>query len=301
MPVGVLESLAGQRRTARRRADDEPAGHLIGRRPEAVAGALETEHRIEDVQRDHRLVVRCIRRADSSERRRRSGLVDALVQDLTFWALPVGEHQVGVDRGVELAERVVDLQCREPGVHPERTRLIRDDRHDSATDLFVAQQIFENADQCHRGGDLLLARSLGHRLQHPSGIGLECLRRCVSVGHEPAERVSSLDHVLDLGCVGSRRVVRRQVGIGFECFVADRDLGVVAERLEIVEGQLLHLVGGVTALEVRTERVALDGVREDDGRLTLVRHRCRVSGVHLAVVVSAAVEIPDLIVGPVFD
>ena len=41
--------------------------HLIGGSPELVAGALETEHRIEDVDRDHRFVLRRVRRARRDE------------------------------------------------------------------------------------------------------------------------------------------------------------------------------------------------------------------------------------------
>ena len=97
VPVRMLQTLSGERRPACGRTDDEALGHLVGCRPEAVAGSLETEHRIEDVERDHRLVVRRIRRADGGERCCRSGFVDALVQDLAVRALLVGEHQVGVD------------------------------------------------------------------------------------------------------------------------------------------------------------------------------------------------------------
>lgn len=81
-----------------------------------------------------------------------------------------------------------------------------------------------------------------------------------------------------------------------ELFVRDRDVLEIAERLEIVERELLHLVRGIAALEVLAEGVALDGVRQDDRRLALVRHRRRVGSVHLAVVVATALEVPDLVV-----
>ena len=58
---------------------------------------------------------------------------------------------------------------------------------------------------------------------------------------------------------------------------------------------------GVTAGEVRAERVALDGVGEDDGGLAGVLHGGLVGGVDLAVVVAAALELPELLVGPVLD
>ena len=108
--VGVLQAFAGQRGAPRGRPEQEAPRHLVGGGPDAVAGALEPEHRIEDVNRDHRLVVRRIRRADRGERGDRSGLVDALVQDLAGGTFLVGQHQFGVDGGVELAVAVVDLQ-----------------------------------------------------------------------------------------------------------------------------------------------------------------------------------------------
>ncbi len=42
MPVGMLQAFAVQGRPAGGRADDEASGHLVHRRPQRVAGALET-------------------------------------------------------------------------------------------------------------------------------------------------------------------------------------------------------------------------------------------------------------------
>ena len=128
VPVGVLQALTDQRGAPGGGAEHEAAGHLVGRGPEPVAGALEAEHRIEDVERDHRLVVGGVRRAHRGERRRRAGLVDALVQDLADFTFLVRQHQFGVDGGVQLAVAVVDLQAREPRVHAERAGLVGDDR-----------------------------------------------------------------------------------------------------------------------------------------------------------------------------
>src|SRR5450756_2302965 len=49
MPVRMLQTLAGERRATGRGTDQEPTGHLVTRRPQLVAGALEAEHRVEDV------------------------------------------------------------------------------------------------------------------------------------------------------------------------------------------------------------------------------------------------------------
>ena len=160
MPVRVLEPLAGQRRASRRGAQHEASRHLIGGRPDRVTGTLEPEHRVEDVDRDHRHAMSGIGRSCGGERGHRAGLVDAHVQDLPLLGLLVGEHQVGVDRRVVLPVNVVDLGRREEGVHPEGAGLVRDDRHHVAAELLVAHQISQDAYERHRGGDLLLARAL---------------------------------------------------------------------------------------------------------------------------------------------
>ena len=117
-----------------------------------------------------------------------------------------------------------------------------------------------------------------------------------------AEGRAALEHVLDRLVVLAGVVVRRTVGIGLELLVGDRDPHVVAERLEVVQGHLLHLVGRVATGEVRPEAVALDRLREDDRRLPGVVHGREVCGVDLAVVVATALELPPhVVVGPVLD
>ncbi|ETJ03974.1 MAG: Arginase/agmatinase/formimionoglutamate hydrolase, arginase family [Actinomyces urogenitalis DORA_12] len=55
--VHVLGTLTGQRRATGRGTDDEATGQLVPGGPELVGRALEAEHRVEDVDRDHRLAV----------------------------------------------------------------------------------------------------------------------------------------------------------------------------------------------------------------------------------------------------
>ncbi len=121
-------------------------------------------------------------------------------------------------------------------------------------------------------------------------------------GRKPPRRAAALEHVLDRLVLPAGVVVRREVRVLFELGVRDRDAHRVAEVLEILERHLLHLVGRVAALEVVTEAVALDGLREDDGGLALVLGGRLVGGVHLAVVEAAAAELaPDVVIRPVLD
>ena len=59
--VLVLQALAVQRRAAGRAAEQEAAGAHVAGRPGQVADALEAEHRVVDVERDHRDVVGAVR------------------------------------------------------------------------------------------------------------------------------------------------------------------------------------------------------------------------------------------------
>ena len=103
-------------------------------------------------------------------------------------------------------------------------------------------------------------------------------------------------HVLQtrVGCVGS--IVGRKVRILLECRIRNGDVQCVAQRLEVLKVDLLHLVCGVTALERATESVALDGVRQDDRRLTLVLSGGLERCIHLAIVVTTALQVPNLVV-----
>ncbi len=125
--------------------------------------------------------------------------------------------------------------------------------------------------------------------------------RSAPLGEEPAKITAALEEVLYGLVTRCRLVIRRQVGVLFEGRIRDRNVHRVAEQLQLVERHLLHLVGRVAPLEVRTEAVALDGLRQDDGGLALVLARSLERGIDLAVVVPTAAQAPDLLVGEVFD
>ncbi|PQM48084.1 hypothetical protein C1Y40_01720 [Mycobacterium talmoniae] len=301
MAVGVLQTLPGQGGAPGGGAQQEAAGHLVAGRPQAVAGALESEHRIEDVERDHRHVVGGIRGAHRREAGRRPGLVDALVQDLADFAFLVGQHQFGVHRGVQLPVAVVDLQRREPRVHPEGAGLVGNDRYQPRADFLVPQQFLEDPHGGHGGGHLLVARALLHR-----GVGVaagqgQCLGLGATLRHETAQGATAVEQVADLRRVRAGVVVRRQVRVVVQLLVGDRDSHGIPEVLEVLQPELLHLVGGVAAGEVGAQPVALDGLGQDHRRLTLVLDGRSVGRVQLAVVVAAALEVPDLLIGQVGD
>ena len=210
MAVLVLQPLAEQRRASGGGRHQEAARPGVGGLPDEVADPLETEHRIEREERQHRHAAGGVRRAGGDEARHRAGLGDALLEDLPLDRLGVAEQQVVVDRLVLLALRGVDVQLAEQGVHAERAGLVGDDRHDPRADVRVAAEPAQQAGEAHRGRHLLPVRpatQLGERLVvgqfHPAAGDRGAL------GERAVERLAALHHVLVLDRVLRRPEVRR--------------------------------------------------------------------------------------------
>ncbi len=122
--------------------------------------------------------------------------------------------------------------------------------------------------------------------------------------HDAARQVAAeggppLPHVLDLVRLLAGVIVRRQFCL--ERGVGDLQVEPVAEVLQLGDGKLLHLVGGVAGLEVRTERPALDRVRQNHSWLADVLLRGLERRVDLAVVVPATGQAAQLVVGQMRD
>src|ERR1044072_6707725 len=104
---------------------------------------------------------------------------------------------------------------------------------------------------------------------------------------EAAERLSALEHVLHLGRVRRRNVERHLL---LELLVRDRDGELVAHLLDRGDVDLLQLVRRVLRLALLAQAIALDGLRQDHGRLALVLHRCGIGRVDLVGIVAAPVQ-----------
>ena len=225
------------------------------------------------------------------------------MEHLALRRLLPGQQQLAVDRLVELAGRVVDLGRAEHRVHAERAVLVRRDRHDPLPDLLVLHQVLEQPDERHGGGDLLLAGALLQLVVHPVAGERDRARVHPAHRHATAQLAAAVAEVLELGGALARVVERRravELVVLVDVLVGDRQLEPVAERLEGRGVQLLHLVGGVLALQ-GVDRPALDGVGEDHRRLAGVLRRRVEGGVHLAVVVATARQQLDVAVGQPLD
>ena len=119
VPILVLEALAVERGTARGGADQKPSGPAVARCPGKVADPLEAEHRIEDVEGNHRHAVVRIRGRSRDPRREGTRFVDALLQDLAVLVLPVEHEVLGVLRLIQLTDLGEDAELAEHALHPE--------------------------------------------------------------------------------------------------------------------------------------------------------------------------------------
>ena len=297
--IVVLQTLTGQGGTTCGCTDDEAAAQLVGSSPEAVASALEAEHRVEDVNRDHRLAVGVVGGTQCDERSGCACLVNTHVNDLALGGLGVGEHELVVNGHVVLAVGVVQLSRGEEGVHTEGTCLIGGDGGDTVTEALHAHEVLHQADERHGGSSGLLAGAL-LGLCVDLGLGQDNLRLGVcTTGDVTAEFLTACLHVLQSRVVCLGQVVRRVVQILLQLLVGDGDVQVVTEALQCFHGELLDLVGGVTCLEERAELRTLNGLCQDDGGLALGLHSFLVGCVDLLVVVATQTQVEDLLVGQV--
>ena len=306
-PTSGRPGAAGPRRAASygrrwRRAGSRAPG--VGGLPDQVADTLESEHRIERVERHHRDPARRVARGGGDEARHRAGFGDAFFEDLTLLRLAVAEQQVVVDRLVLLPLRGVDVELAEQGVHAERAGLVGDDRHDARPDRFVAAQVAQQAGEAHRGAHLLLAGARAHLLERLVARHRDrAARPRRPLRDRAVERLAALHHVLVLDRVLAGAEVRRVVGLDRRFGDLVVQVQPVTQGDELFLGHLLDLVRGVAALEAGAERPALDRLGEDHGRPAAaeVLGGGLVGGVQLAVVVAAAGEVAQFVVGDVRD
>ena len=294
VPVLVLEALAEQRRAAGGGAHQEAPGAGVGGLPDEVADALETEHRIERVEGDHRHAVGGVARAGGDEAGHRARFGDALLEDLTVGGLGVRQQHRCVDRLVLLPLRGVDLQLLEERVHAERAGLVGDDRHDAGTDRLVPAEVAEQA-----GERLVVAwQPACPTRAAPRRRPRRTAAQAAAARGRPAAAASRTAPDGARPCTGTRPIDRRAVVrrvLGIEGGVRDLVLHVqpVAQDDELILGHLLDLVRRVAGFDVAAERPALDGLGEDHRRRPApeVVDGGLVGGVELPVVVAAARQV----------
>ena len=291
--VLMLQALAVEGGAAGGGADEEASGAAVPRRPAEVPHPLEAEHGIEDIEGDERVVVDAVGGGRRQPGRERAGLGDALLQHLAFDVLAVIHHQIGVGGVIQLPHRGIDAYLPEHTLHAEGAGLVGDDGHHPLAYLLVFEQGREHPHEGHGGGEFALTAALGLVLEqveirHFQGIGLVAALR-----HRAAEGLAHPAHVVHLEAVLRRAVIRHLL----QPLVLHRDAEAVAEPLQGVDIQFLHLMGGVLRLARAAEGVALHRLGQDDAGPAVGFHRLGVGGIDFVGVVAAAVEGHDVVIG----
>ena len=294
MTVFVLQAFTVERGTAGGAADQEATGAAVASGPGQVADTLEAEHRVEDVERQHRLVVAGVRSTGSDEGAHGARFVDAFFEDLALLVFLVEHHLVFIDWLVELADGGVDAQLTEHAFHTEGTGFVRDDRDDARADFLVLDQLREDAHESHGGGDFTVARAVQDSLEGIEWRSRDVERLGAALWHETAQCSATLAEVAGFGAVWLR-LEERQV---FQLFVFDRNVEAITEQLQAFNINFLGVVRSVLRF-AGTGAITFDGLGQDDGRLFFVVDRFVVRRVDLVRVVAATVEFPDLVVGQV--
>src|SRR5690606_38939231 len=91
----VLQALAVECRASGRSTEQEALSLAVAGGPRQVANALEAEHGVIDIERDHRDVVHRITGARRDPRRHGARLVDALLKNAALAILAVIHHLAG--------------------------------------------------------------------------------------------------------------------------------------------------------------------------------------------------------------
>ena len=226
----MLQALARERRAPGRAADQEAARLHVAASPDEVADALETEHRVIDIERHHRHVMIRVRRARRNPGTKRAGLVDALFENLALLVLAVIHQLARILRLVQLAFRRINTNLAEHALHTEGARLVRHDGHDVLADLLVSRQRGKHANERHCRRCLALTGAVKLRLEclqrrHWQRLGLRTAARQEAAqslaGAPSGTRIPALS--------GFRLVVRHLVA---DLIVADRNIEAITERLE---------------------------------------------------------------------
>ena len=264
----VLQTLAIERGSACRATQQETACTHVSRSPGQVADALQTEHGVVDVERDHDPVVGGIAGRSRNPGTHATGLVDPLLKNLALDVLAVVHHLIAVHRLVLLGLDGIDTDLTEQTLHTEGPRLVNEDGHHPGTKFLVAQQLRQTTHiRLGRGNLATFGCRLQRRLEHFERRHRELLvRACPTIGQIATQRLSALMEILHLGCVLGRLVKRNVMQMG----ILDGDAETVAELVHRHVIELLGLVRRIAPLGDLAHAVTLDGLDENDGRLALV-------------------------------
>ena len=293
--IFVLQTFAVQGSTTGSPANQEAASLLIASRPAQIADTLEAEHRVVDVERDHRQVVGAVRGRSSQPGCACAQLVDTFLQDLTFLVFFVVCNLLTVLRGVLLAVRAVDTDLTEQTFHTESTRFVGDDWHQAIFDRLVFQHHVQGTNESDGGRDLfvLLFQQLREVFQRWQFQLLGEVR--LTSWQVAFQRLTTFVQVLVLFRTFREGDVRQF----FYLLIGHWNVETVADITHAVHVHFLNLVSDVFTFCGITHAVTFDGVGQDHSRFTFGFTRFFQCSVNFLRIVTTAVQRPDLLVSPV--
>lgn len=152
--IFVLQTFTVQGGTTGSTADQEATRLLVASRPAQIADTLEAEHRVIDVERNHRQIVGAVRGRRCQPGTTCAQLVDPFLQNLTFLVFFIVSNLLAVLRGVLLTVRAVNTNLTEQTFHTESTRFVGDDRYQTIFDRLVLQHYVQGTNESDSGRDL---------------------------------------------------------------------------------------------------------------------------------------------------
>ena len=159
--VLVLQAFAAECGAARCGTQQKAARPLVRRRPDLVADALKAEHRVVNVEGQHRQPVYAVAGSRRRPACQCAGFTDAFFQNLSVHRFAVTQHRADVFRCVALAHAGINADLFEQIGHAEGARFVGNDRNDFRPEFGVFQQATEHAHKGHGGAHFLAVSSQG--------------------------------------------------------------------------------------------------------------------------------------------
>ena len=274
----MLQPLASQSCSTGRAADQEPPGLQVSAGPDEITDALETEHRVVDIERNRWHVMVAVRGAGSQPGTKRPGLVDSFLKNLAFLVFAVIHQLVGILRRVQLPFRRIDSNLAEHALHAKCSGLVRHDGHNVLANTFVANQRCKDSNECHCGRCFALPSAFQLSLERLQWWRFQRCRFGAACGRNPPSSLPALMHVFDFETVGIRLAVRNSLDI----LVVDRNIEAISELHQRINVKFLLLMRNVLSLARRAHAESLDGFGKNNARLARVIHCVLVGRIHFS-------------------
>ena len=293
--IFVLQTFAVQGGTTGSTADQEATRLLVASRPAQIADTLETEHRVIDVERDHRQIVGAVRGRRCQPGTTCAQLVDPFLQNLTFLVFFIVSNLLAVLRGVLLTVRAVNTNLTEQTFHTESTRFVGDDRYQPVFDRLVLQHYVQGTNESDSGRDLF-ALLFQQRAEVLQARQLKLLGEVRLTAWQITVQFLTLSVQIGMLFRTFREGDVRQF---FDICIRHRHIETVADMTHAVHVHFLNLVRDVFTFSRVAHAITFNGMSKDYRRFAFGFLRFLECSVDFLRIVTTTVQCPDLLVSPV--